>query len=48
MVDDVPYIPIKFLEDMLNIQVNLASNRIAVIDYNKDAVIMGELMVNKG
>ena len=45
---DVPYIPIKFLEDMLNIQVNLASNRIAVIDYNKDAVIMGELMVNKG
>lgn len=48
IVDDIPYIPIEFLEDMLDIDVELASDRIAVIDYNKDAVIIGELLQNKG
>lgn len=48
IVDNIPYIPIEFLEDMLNIQVGLVSDRIAVIDYNKDAVIIGELLENKG
>ena len=48
IVDGIPYIPIEFLKDMLNIHVELASNSIAVIDYNKDTIITGELIQDRG
>lgn len=48
VVDEIPYIPIEFLQDMLNIDVELVSEGIAVIDYRKETKIVGELLADKG
>ncbi|MDD2481963.1 MAG: glycosyl hydrolase family 18 protein [Lutispora sp.] len=48
VVDKVPYVPIEFLQEMLNINVELTSERVAVIDNIKESIIMGELLAEKG
>lgn len=47
-VDKIPYIPIEFLQEMLDITATLASGRIAVIDYNKEPIITGKLLEQRG
>jgi len=48
VVDGIPYIPIEFLKDILNIHVELVDDTIAIIDFTKDTVVTGGLLKERG